>query len=483
VKALKGAAAPPSGSAVVECGETSEESKMAPGDPLQKDLSVLQIDRSQKGTLDQKGKTPWGPLLYVGAGALLVAAVSFAVSGVFGNVAQVEVRRPALEQGTTSGNVVLTAGGYIVAHHPIQVSSKVVGKVAWVGIEKGDHVHEGQVLVRLEDSEYQAQLAQAQANLAVTRAHLKELETGSRPQEIDAAQAAVAQAEANFRNADINLRRMEEMARQQIASQSQLDTARTQYEVTKGQLESARKTHELVKIGPRIEQIDYARAQVAQAKAAVEYAQTMVDSTLIRSPVTGTVLERLVEKGEMVSTMNFGGTGGVKASVASLADLNDLQVQLDINQNDFPKITPAQNCALTADAYPDRVYEGVVAEIAPEANRQKATIEVRVKVLHPDAYLRPEMNAHVSFLAPSEGQRKSSREMLSIPRNALVQKEGKTVVFVLDGSRARVREIQLGRDLGDRVEVVEGVSPNDRIVVRGLEGLADGQRVKVKAGG
>jgi len=253
--------------------------------------------------------------------------------------------------------------------------------------------------------------------------------------------------------------------------------------VTRNQLESARKNYELVKIGPRIEEIEYARAQVAQAEAAVKYAQTMLDSTLIRAPVTGTVLERLVEKGEMVSTMNFGGTGGVKASVASIADLNDLQAQLDINQNDFSRISAAQQCSVTADAYPDRVYQGVVAEIAPEANRQKATIEVRVKILHPDAYLRPEMNAHVSFLAPEDNNKQTARDIITIPRAAATQRDGKTVVFVVEGSHARLHEIQAGRDLGDRIEVVDGLSPNDRIVVRGVDGLTSGQRVKTKAVG
>ena len=138
---------------------------------------------------------------------------------------------------------------------------------------------------------------------------------------------------------------------------------------------------------------------------------------------------------------------------------------------------------MSADAYPDRAYQGVVAEIAPEANRQKATIEVRVKILKPDAYLRPEMNAHVSFLAPAKPGQNSSRQVLSIPRSALVQREGKNTVFIVDGWRARLREVQLGRELGDNLEVTDGISPNDRIVVHVPEGLTDGQRVKVKAGG
>ena len=456
---------------------------MARDDAMHKNLSVLQIDRSQKETLEHPRRSLGRIVLYAGTAVILVVIASLALYRTLAGAAEVEVQRPGLAAATTAGEVVLTAGGYIVAHHPIQVSSKVVGKVAWVGIEKGDRVKEGQVLVRLEDNEYQAQLAQTKANLGVAQAKLKELETGSRPQEVDAAKAAADQANANFQNAKVNLQRTEEMAKAQIASPSQLDLARTQFEVTKGQLESAQKNYELVKIGPRIEAIEYARAQAAQAQAAVAYAQTMLDSTLIRSPIDGTVLERLVERGEMVSTMNLGGTGGVKASVAAVADLNDLQVQLDINQNDFPRITPAQSCAVSADAYPDRAYQGVVAEIAPEANRQKATIEVRVKILKPDAYLRPEMNAHVSFLAPAKAGQNTSREVLSIPRSALLQREGKNSVFIVDGSHARLREVQLGRELGDHLEVTEGISPNDRIVVHVPEGLTDGQRVKVKAGG
>src|SRR5271157_1704753 len=452
-------------------------------DPGSKDLRVLQIDRSQKDSLDRKDKGSRGPFLYIVLGVVLLAGALLALARLLGNAVEVEVGRPALEPGGQTGSVVLAAGGYIVAHHPIDVSSKVVGKVAWVGVEKGDQVREGQVIVRLEDAEFAAQLRQAQANVAVLKARLRELETGSRPQEIDAAQAAMEQARANFHNADITLKRTKEMFRQEISSQSQLDAAQMQYDVTRNQLEGARKNYELVKIGPRIEEIEYAQAQVTQAQAAVEYAQTMLDSTLIRAPVTGTVLERLVEKGEMVSTMNFGGTGGVKASVASIADLNDLQAQLDINQNDFSRISPAQQCSVTADSYPNRVYQGVVAEIAPEANRQKATIEVRVKILHPDAYLRPEMNAHVSFLAPAENQKQSVREIITIPRPAMTQKDGKPAVFVIDGSHIRLREIQVGRDLGDRVEVVDGLSPNDQIVVRGVDGLTPGQRVRVKGRG
>jgi len=453
---------------------------MTPVETKPDDLSTLRIDRSRKESLEAPRSFPWKIVLYAGAGLVVVAAGIFLLSMVFANVPLVEVQRPAIVPGGPSGSVVLAAGGYIVAKHPIKVSSKVIGKVAWVGVVMGDHVTEGQVLVRLEDQEYRAQMAQAEANLGIARARLKELETGSRPQEIEAARAAVEQVAANLRYAELNLRRLEKLFSEGVASQQQLDNARNQFDVCQAQLQSAQKNFELVRIGPRSEQIEYARAQVAQAQATVDYAQTQLDSTLIRAPVTGTVLERLVERGEMVTTMNFGGTSGVKASVVSLADLRDLQVELDINQNDFPKVSARQNCLVTTDAYPDRVYKGVVDEIAPQANRQKATIQVKVKILEPDEYLRPDMNAKVSFVVANPASSSTPRETLVLPRAALLEQNGKWSVFVLEGSRVRLREVQIGRDLGNNMEVIEGVGPNDRVVVRGVEGLSAGQRVKVK---
>jgi HlyD family secretion protein len=454
---------------------------MAAADAQDKDLSFLKIDRSQKGPFEPEKKSRLRPILYGVAALVLVGAVALTVSWVYANAPVVTVARPAIEQGgAMSGPVTLTAGGYIVAHHTIEVSSKVVGKVVWVGVEKGDKVKQGQVLVRLDDTEYVAQLNQAKANLLAAQAKLKELEAGSRPQEILASQAAVEQAQADYKNSQLTLKRTRELFAQKVVAQSQLDNAQAQCDMAKARLANARQNYQLVKIGPRIEDINYARAQVEQARAAVAYAQTLEDATFIRAPISGTVLERNIEMGELVSNMSLGGTGGVKTSVVSLADLNDLQVELDINQNDFPRISPHQQCAVTADAYPDRVYKGVVAEISPEANRQKATIQVKVKILNPDGYLRPEMNGHVSFLAPEKEKTGAASESLSIPHSAVVERDGKTSVFVLDGSHVRLRDVQLGRDLGDRVEVVEGVGPNDQVVVAGPDGLASGQRVKVK---
>jgi HlyD family secretion protein len=455
---------------------------MAFVDPASKDLSVLQIDPSQKAPL---GAEVGGGPRYVWV--IVVVALALALGGgwaafrTFANVPVVQVARVEVTTGPQQGGVVLTAGGYIVAHHTIDVSSKIVGKVAWIGVEKGDKVRQGEVLVRLDNADYQAQVEQAKANLEAAKANLMKLEAGSRPQEIQAALATVEQARADFQNNALNLKRTQELYQQKIDSRQQLDAAEDQYKVSKAKLDNAEQNYQLVKIGNRAEDINYARAQVAQYQAALDYAQTQLDATLIRSPIDGTVLERNVEKGELVSNMNFGGTGGVKTSVVTLANLNDLQVELDINENDFPKLRLHQKCNVTSDAYPDRVYQGDLVEVAPEADRQKATVQVKVQILHPDSYLRPEMNAHVSFLAPATGKQSAS-ETLTIPKNALTQIQGKPAVFLLDGNHVQLHAIQTGRDWGDRVEVLDGLGPNDSVVVSSLEGLSSGERVKVNGG-
>ncbi len=447
------------------------------------ELKGLQIDRSPRRDA-RPAPSKWAVRWIVAGVALfvLLGAARVVYEKTLNAATEVEAVRvtAASTRGATAQGVTLNATGYIVAHHPIEVSSKVVGKVDWVGVEKADHVKQGQVLVRLEDTEFRAQLEQAKANLAVTQARLDQLEHGSRPQEIDYARAAVEQAQADFDNNTVILKRTRDLAKQGILPQQQLDTAQAQYDMAKAKLDSAKKNHELVKIGPRVEEIQYARAQVAQAKAQVDYAQTMLDSTLIRSPVTGTVLDRLVEKGEMVSNMSLGGTGGVKASVVSLADLNDLQVELDINQNDFAKITPHQQANIVADAYPDRVYKGVVAEIAPEANRQKATIQVKVKVLQPDEYLRPEMNASVAFLSddkPGAPGTASARPVIVVPAAAVKN----DAVFVVLGGKAVRRSVKTGPTIGQGVRVEEGLIGGEDLIVNPPVSLKDGDRVRVKS--
>ncbi len=444
------------------------------------DLKSLQIDRTQKrGPNPSKWSTRWiiaGIALF-----LLLGTVRFAYNKLNAATEVETVRVQATSAGGAAGGeaVALNATGYIVAHHEIQVASKVIGRVLWIGVEKGDHVKAGQVIVRLEDNEYRAQLDQAKGTLANLQAKLLEAEHGSRPEEIAVAKANLEQARANLADAKVTLDRTKELAAQGVTSRQQLDDAQSKYDDAAAHVVSLERSFELVRIGPRQEEIDALRGQVEQAKGMVAYAQDQLDNTVIRAPVTGTILERAVEKGEFV-TNGFVGDKGAKGYVVTLADLNDLQVELDINQNDFARLHMGQKGSVTTDAYPDRKYEGVTEEISPKADRQKATVQVKVQILHPDAYLRPEMNASVAFLADqrsASGEGGSARPLIVVPASA-VKNDG---VFVVLGGKAVRRPVKTGPTSSRGVQIQQGLIGGEDLIMNPPDGLKDGDRVHVKS--
>jgi len=440
-------------------------------DSLSKELESLRIARDRRPG-PRRGLPGW-------AWKLLVAAVAVGAAGLLwlgASPQAVEVARVAAME-TKEAATVLVAGGYVVAHHKIQLGSKVVGRVAWIGVEKGDRVKKDQVLVRLDDTEYRAQVEQARGALQAAEARLVQLQTGSRPEEIQQARARADETEANLRNAQTNFDRAQGLDRDGVVSKQDLDRARDQLDMARAQAEQARKNYELVRQGPRREEIDQARAQVEQARGALRYYETMRDATEIRSPIDGTVLERLVETGEMVTTM-FVGETGAKSSVVSLADLNDLQVEVDISQTEFARVSLGQPCAVVPDAFPDRRYRALVAEIAPQANRQKATVQVKVQVKNPDAYLRPEMNARVSFEDP-RASLASVRQLLA-PRSALFQAEGKSVVMAVENGRAVIKPVTAGEEMGGSVRITSGLSGDETVVVGNPAVLKNGQRVRIR---
>ncbi|MBI4482263.1 MAG: efflux RND transporter periplasmic adaptor subunit [Acidobacteria bacterium] len=408
--------------------------------------------------------------------ALAVVALGAAASYLlWPQVPQVAVARAESSGGAQGASLIAT--GYIVAHHKIEVGSKVFGKVAWIGVEKGDHVRRGQVVVRLDDQEYRAQVSQARANLLAAQARLDELQAGSRAEEIQQARAQMEAAQARLEQARLDLQRMEALAERGVEARHSLDRARTDYRVAEAELEAARKNFELISKGPRIEQIDRARAELEQAKAALLYTETQLDATRIRAPVEGTILERLVEDGEMVTT-GFVGERGAKSFVVSMADLSDLQVELDINQNDFRRIRPAHPATVVPEAYPDRSYRGVVAEIAPEADRQKATVQVKVKVLNPDEKLRPEMNAKVTFLESEAPSDFPGPEVL-VPRAAVVKEGSDNFVWVVRDSRVQKLKVEIQERDSQRFAVPQGLAGGETVVVSGQERLKEGTEVRV----
>jgi len=445
---------------------------------MEPELSNLRIDRSEKR---RTGPSPWATRFIIAGIAffVLVGAGTLAWNRLNAAVTEVEaVRVHAITAGGGSSEpIILNATGYIVAAHTIEVAAKVVGKVQWIGVDKGDKVKQGQVLVRLEDDEYRAHLLEAQGQLNNLKAKLAELENGSRPEEIAKAKADVEQAKADMEDAGVTLKRTRELVKEGVFPKQQLDDAQAKYDDAAARVASLQRTYDLAKLGPRREEIDSMRAQVEQAQGTLDYAKTQFEDTVITAPVTGTILDRNVEKGEFVTT-GFVGDKGAKGYVVSLADLNDLQVELDINQNDFAKLGPKTRGIVTTDAYPDRRYNGFIFQISPEANRQKATVQVKVQVENPDSYLRPEMNATVAFLGDAKTDTGTpSRAMVVIPATAVRD----NAVFVITDDKAVKRPVKLGGTNAQGVVVESGLIGGEDIVVNPPADLKDGQRVRVKA--
>lgn len=247
--------------------------------------------------------------------------------------------------GRIEGSI-LTVSGYIVNRERIELSPRFMGMVKWIGVKKGDSVTNGQTVVLLDDSEYQARLADIDGQIAV-------------------AQVAV-------KKAGTDLKRAQDLVTSRVEMRKMLDDAQLQ-------LESA-------------------QAQVKQLQGVRKLIETYLDWCVIKSPVNGVVLEKLVDPNELVSPQTFGGTRGPSTSLIAVADPNDLQVEIDLNETDLAKVALGQKCKITPEAYPDKIYDGIVAERAPEASRQKGTLQVKVQILRPDKFLTPELSAKVDFL-------------------------------------------------------------------------------------
>jgi len=449
-----------------------------PIDAKHDDLQSLRIDRSAHGE-----PPTWARRYIIGGIAVvaLLSVVALAYRLLAPDVPEVQVTRAAAESSDVGG-IVLSATGYIVAHHKINVNTKVTGRVAWIGVEKGDKVKEGQVLVRLEDDEFRAQYEQAKGAADNARAYLEELQNGSRPEEIQQAQHNLDEARATLVNDKLTLDRSRELAAGGVVSKQNLDDATAKFESDQQRVNSLERAFQLMKIGPRQEEIARAKGAELQAEGQQAYAKSQLDATVIRAPVTGTILERTAEKGELI-TSGFASSaeGGPQGSVVALADLKDIQVELDIAQDDFSKLGPNQKGIVTVDAYPDRKYQGVIAQISPEANRQKATVQVKVQILNPDEYLRPEMNATVKFLAEEKEKKDASSEPsgVFVPTTAVRDDGGKKFVLIAFNDKAIKREVQVVSQRSGGL-IVKGLVGGENVITAGPPNLKDGDKIKIK---
>lgn len=319
------------------------------------DLDKLRIPQSQRSS---RGVYP--ALIYGAVMVVLLITAWFAwprASDSKRLVAQTKPHQPdaaspaalSVPASLTPGpdDTLLTTSGYIINRERIELSPRFVGTVRWIGVKKGDPVKKGQVVVLLDDSEQRARVTEAEGRLA-------------------RAQSSLLIAKTRFN-------RLKTLREQRVESEQQLDDA--------------------------LAALNAAEAGLREAQGLLDFARWQLEWTIIRSPIDGVVLEKLADENELVSPQSFGGDKGPSTALLAVADPKDLQVEVDLNEADLSKVSLAQPCRITPEAYPEHIYDGYVAEIAPEANRQKGTLQVKVQVKNPDRYLVPELSAKVDFLA------------------------------------------------------------------------------------
>ncbi len=296
-----------------------------------------------------------------------------------------------------TGKVSLEAKGYITPAHQILVSPKVSGMITTLQVEEGRRVEQGEVLAILEMVDYEADAARARATVRLARERLRELENGNRPEEISQAEAELNEARATLPRLESDYKRNSELKQNNAISAQELQESESDYLSAVQRVERLTQAVRLMRIGARIERVEIARAELEQAEADQMKAEWRLGNCTIRAPISGTILKKNAEVGNLVNPVAFNGS----FSLCEMADLSDLEVDLNIQEREISAVFVGQKCRIRAEAYPQRDYEGYVDRLMPIADRAKGAIPVRVKVKIPadeeGIYLKPEMGAIVTF--------------------------------------------------------------------------------------
>ncbi len=300
-------------------------------------------------------------------------------------------------QTVAAGEIALESKGYIIPEQQILVSPQVSGRVLELNFEAGQRVEKGFVLAVLDNTEYQAEFERVQAQLDSSNESLAELREGSRPDEIKQSKADLAEAQTNLDQAEKDLTRKKDLAAKGIATTQEVETAQSQYQALRQRVEKLTATSQLMVDGPRRERKRGAEAQVRQIEAELRRAKWRLDNCIITSPISGIILKKNAELGNLVNPIAFNGS----FSLCDVADLSKLEVELTIQERDISKVFKGQVCKVRAEAFPKRSYDGVVSRLMPIADRAKGAIPVRVRLSVPTGeegtFLKPEMGAIVTF--------------------------------------------------------------------------------------
>jgi HlyD family secretion protein len=391
-----------------------------PASPLNTGLHGLRIDPTIRQP--QGRKTIWWIGLVLVLALIIGGASLWLYQATLGRPPEVQVAFARIVgAGARVAGPVLSGAGYVVTgDRYISIGVRVPGRIDIYEVQEGDFVHKGQVLVRLDDRDYQAALRRAKANLELAQANL------------------VLKHKQVVRMRDLHERGL-------IATQN-LDIAENEIAV--------------------------AQATVHQAEAEVASAYVNLDYTKLTAPTDGVVLAKLKEVGEIAVPGGFAGAG----DLIRIANLGDLRGQVDINEVDFRRVRMGQPAEVVPDAYPDRKYPAQVVKIYPQADRQKGTLKVEVKLAQADEYLRPDMSVRINFLA--EAAKDGAAPRVVAPKTA-VRGEGQTTfVWSVQGEQVRQIAVQTGEDFGDAVQIINGLDGGEALIVSGPDNLREGMRVK-----
>jgi HlyD family secretion protein len=405
--------------------------------PPEHDLGSLQIDDRSRSS-GKLGK--WLGLFGAGLGTLfLIAGLVFAFR-VQKPVVEVAAARPAAGE---RAETLLNASGYVTPRRRSSVAAKITGRVVELDAEEGMRVREGQVIARLDCTDADAVLAAARADR-------------------DATQASIQDLEINLGNAERELKRTEQLLATGVQTAQALDAAQTL-------------------VNSYHARIALTKVQVDAASARIGEALTAVNNCIVRAPYDGQVVSKDAQVGEMVSPISAGG-GFTRTGIATIVDMKSLEIEVDVNETYIARVRPAQKVIATLDAYPDWQIPSRVRTVIPTADRQKATVKVRVSFDHLDPRILPDMGVKVAFLGEvlPPATAKSDAAKALIPKSTVRSDGGKSVVFLVRDGKLERRAVSLGAERGSDVEVIAGVSPGDAVVVRGPEAMHEGQAVQIK---
>jgi RND family efflux transporter MFP subunit len=402
------------------------------------DLGSLRIhDRHRSG--GQTGKRLGYASAVLGA-IVIIAGLALAFRNQAPAVEVVTAQKP--EAGGRSA--ILNASGYVTPRRRATIAAKITGRVTGVFFDEGTHVHAGQLLATLDDSDTKRALDSAKADR-------------------DASQAAIADFQVQLKFAQIQLRRADQLQKAGVQTQEYLDTASTNADSLKAK-------------------IDLAKQQVQSSEARIREAQQAVDNCVITAPYDGIVVSKDAQVGEMVSPISAGG-GFTRTGIATIVDMNSNEIEVDVNESYIARVKDRQKVTAILDAYPNWEIPSHVRTVIPTADRQKATVKVRISFDKLDPRILPDMGIKVTFLSDEPVKKVDAAAPVVVallPADAVHDESGKKVVFLVKNDRLERRAVSVGTTQGSQTEILSGIVAGDAVVVKGPANMQDGLAVQIK---